>query len=40
LTDAVLEKVGAGAARDESGDQDVGVEQQSQETRVNTSSSE
>ena len=39
LANAVLEKIAADASRDESGDQDVRIQQQFHETRLNTSSS-
>jgi hypothetical protein len=39
LADAVFQKIAAGAAREEGGDQHVRVEEQFHETRLNTSSS-
>jgi len=39
LADAMLEEIGASAARDEGGDQHVRIKEEFHETRVNTSSS-
>lgn len=39
LADAMFEKIGASASRDQGGNQDIGIEENFQDTRVNTSSS-